>query len=62
MGKQSLLNIVSRTGQPVAIAIMVIWCCVIVYKGVSDVLWVAQNNPGDFWRSYVRYLISNIGG
>jgi len=62
MRKQSLSDIVSRAGQIFGIAIMATWCFFIVYKGVSDALGIAQNNPGDFYRSFARYLLSNIGG
>lgn len=32
----------------------------IIYKWVIDISSLVQNNPGDFWVAFVKYLLRNL--
>ncbi len=49
-----------RIPQILAIAVI---CCIfymIIYEAVDDISFLIQNNPNNFWPSFIRYVISNL--
>ena len=60
MRRQGLLSIFSRAGQIVAIVILATWSIVTIIMAVSDASGIAENNPGDFWRSYFIHIMNNL--
>ncbi len=45
-----------------AMGILSIMLYGVVSKGIHDISGISQDNPGDFWRSLLRYIISNLAG
>ncbi len=32
----------------------------IVTKGIEDIIYLIENNPGEFWPSFVNYVLRNL--
>ena len=53
---------IKRILQVVAIAVMCFIALVIVNKGATDISFLMQHYPDDFWRALAQYLIGNMAG
>jgi len=32
----------------------------IVTKGIEDIIFLIENNPGEFWPSFLKYILRNL--
>ena len=51
-----------RIQQVVGIVFLCLMYFMIIDKGFNDISALIQNNPGDFWRAFGKYIISNLAG
>ena len=54
-------QIFTMAGQMFAIVCICTLCYVIITKAVGDISGIIQNNPGDFWPNFIRYILANLG-
>jgi hypothetical protein len=52
----------AEASQLLALVLLIIILVAIADKWRHDILWLIQNNPGDFWGSFGRYILGNISG
>ena len=50
----------SKTQQILGILFLSLIYSMIIYKWAIDILALTQNNPGDFWVAFVKYLLRNL--
>ena len=44
----------------VAIACIVVLFYAVVTKGIEDISYLIANNPGEFWPSFLNYILKNL--
>ncbi len=51
-------------GERIQQVLGIVFLCLIFFmildKGFNDISALIQNNPGDFWRAFVKYILSNL--
>ena len=52
----------AKIQQVLGILVMVVMVVVIATKGFTDISLIARDAGDDFWRSLVRYFLSNMAG
>ena len=52
----------AKVQQALGILVMAVIVAVIATKGFTDISLIAHEAGGDFWRSLVRYFLSNMAG
>ena len=50
----------SRAGQLFGITLICLMYYAIASKGYHDISYIIQNSPGDFWRSFASYILTNL--
>ena len=50
-----------RAGQIFAITCICAFYYGLITKAVNDISAIIQNNPGNFWPRFVRYILANLG-
>ncbi len=51
-----------RVGPLLGIAFFGLIYYMIIDKAVNDISTIVYNNPGDFWPSFIRYILANLMG
>ena len=50
----------SKIQQILGIIFLSLIYSMIIYKWATDISSLVQNNPGDFWVTFVKYLLRNM--
>ncbi len=51
-----------RVGQVLGIVCFGLIFYMIIDKAVNDISTIIYKNPGDFWPSFIRYILVNLMG
>ena len=51
---------ISNIGRIVGIACIGVLFYAIITKGMEDIVYLIEKNPGEFWSSFLNYVLRNL--